>query len=50
MDDGKGFDFEKINKGNGLDSMNNRISILNGKLQIMPNHPKGTIIKFEIKI
>lgn len=50
VDDGKGFDFGNTIKGNGLDSMQNRIKLLNGKIDILPNHPKGTIVKFEMKV
>ena len=49
-DDGKGFDFDKIIKGNGLDSMKNRIEQLHGKIAFLKNNPKGTIVKFEIKV
>lgn len=49
-DDGKGFNFDKIVKGNGLDSMQNRIKQLNGKIEFLPNQPKGTIVKFELKV
>jgi signal transduction histidine kinase len=49
-DDGKGFDFDTIIKGNGLDSMQNRIKQLQGKIEFLPNRPKGTIVKFELKV
>ncbi len=49
-DDGKGFDFDKIIKGNGLDSMQHRIKQLKGKIEFIPNQPKGTIVKFELKV
>jgi signal transduction histidine kinase len=49
-DNGKGFDLNKINKGNGLDSMNQRINQLNGKIEILPNLPKGSLVKFELKV
>ncbi len=49
-DDGKGFDFDKIIKGNGLDSMQHRINQLKGKIEFIQNQPKGTIVKFELKV
>ena len=49
-DNGKGFDFDKIIKGNGLDSMMKRIEQLHGKIAFLKNNPKGTIVKFEIKV
>jgi signal transduction histidine kinase len=49
-DDGKGFDLNKITKGNGLDSMQNRIKQVNGKIEFIPNQPQGTIVIFELKI
>lgn len=49
-DNGKGFDLNKINKGNGLDSMNQRINQLNGKIEFLPNLPKGSLVKFELKV
>lgn len=49
-DNGKGFDVDQIIKGNGLDSMNKRISQLHGKIAFIKNNPEGTIIKFEIKV
>lgn len=49
-DNGKGFDVDKIMKGNGLDSMHHRIKQLNGKIEFTQNLPKGTIVKFELKV
>jgi signal transduction histidine kinase len=49
-DNGKGFDADLIIKGNGLDSMHHRIKQLNGKIEIIQNQPKGTIVKFELKV
>jgi signal transduction histidine kinase len=49
-DNGKGFDVDKIMKGNGLDSMHHRIKQLNGKIEFTQNIPKGTIVKFELKV
>ena len=50
VDNGKGFDVDKIMKGNGLDSMQHRIKQLNGKIEFTQNIPKGTIVKFELKV
>ncbi len=49
-DNGKGFDINKIIKGNGLDSMHHRIKQLNGKIEFIKNEPQGTIVKFELKV
>lgn len=49
-DDGKGIDFENINKGNGLDTMENRMKQLQGKIQISRRHPQGTMVTYELKI
>ncbi len=49
-DNGKGFDANLIIKGNGLDSMHHRIKQLNGKIEFIQNQPKGTIVKFELKV
>jgi signal transduction histidine kinase len=49
-DNGIGFDVDKIMKGNGLDSMHHRIKQLNGKIEFIQNQPKGTIVKFELKV
>lgn len=50
IDNGKGFDSNSVIKGNGLDNMQNRIKKLNGKIEFKQNQPKGTIIKFEMKV
>ena len=49
-DNGKGFDIDKVIKGNGLDSMHQRIKQLNGKIEFIQNQPKGTNVKFEMKV
>lgn len=49
-DYGKGFDINAIVKGNGLDSMQNRIKLLKGKLSYHKNLPSGTVVMIEIKI
>lgn len=43
-DDGTGFDSEKIVKGMGLDSMQERLTAVNGKLEVSSLKPKGTHI------
>ncbi len=43
-DDGKGFDVEKIKKGNGLDNMSMRVRNMNGKLEITSSEVEGTCI------
>lgn len=50
VDFGKGFDLNSIIKGNGIDSMQNRIKFLNGNLSFQKNIPHGTIVIIEIKI
>lgn len=50
IDNGKGFKMNEIIKGNGLESMQQRISVLKGKIEFIENIPKGNIVKFEIKI
>jgi len=50
VDNGKGFNLNEIIKGNGIESMQNRIKHLNGKLEFIANKPKGTLVNFEIKI
>jgi signal transduction histidine kinase len=50
VDNGKGFDAHTIIKGNGLDSMHHRIKQLKGKMDFIQNQPKGTIVKFELKV
>lgn len=50
IDNGKGLKINEIIKGNGLESMQQRISALKGKIEFIENIPRGTIVKFEIKI
>lgn len=51
-DDGKGFNIEKVPKGNhfGLSLMRERINLINGKLQISSKEKKGTCIKIEVPL
>lgn len=44
MDDGKGFDINKINKGNGLVNLLNRADAIKGKLDIESKEGSGTIV------
>ena len=46
QDNGKGFDIEKVNMGNGLLNMKKRASEINGRLEINSNLETGTQIKF----
>jgi len=43
-DDGKGFDINKIKKGNGLSNLNNRADAINGKLKIESIEGSGTTV------
>jgi signal transduction histidine kinase len=45
QDNGKGFDIEKVNTGNGLLNMKKRASEINGHLEINSNLETGTQIK-----
>jgi signal transduction histidine kinase len=49
-DNGKGFDMQKIVKGNGIEGMQYRIKLLKGKVEFLQNQPHGTLIKFEMNI
>ncbi|MEE9431350.1 MAG: two-component regulator propeller domain-containing protein [Melioribacteraceae bacterium] len=46
-DDGIGFDFEKIKKGNGLINMENRAKAINGKIEFISQLNKGSSVIFE---
>jgi signal transduction histidine kinase/Tfp pilus assembly protein PilF len=50
-DDGKGFDFTKIQEGNGIRNMKSRMAELQGELNIVSEPGKGTIIEgcFDLK-
>ena len=50
IDNGNGFKLNEINKGNGIDNMENRIKKLNGNLYFLPKLPNGSIVQFELKI
>ncbi len=50
-DDGKGFDINSINKGNGLGNMNNRANRINGLLSYTPcPDGQGTLLSLILKI
>jgi two-component system, NarL family, sensor kinase len=55
-DDGKGFDFPQENSkiqnrvGLGLINLENRVSILNAKLQFEKNNPTGTIVNLKLPV
>ena len=50
QDNGVGFEDEKMNKGNGLQNMNQRASLLKGKLDINSKTDEGTSILLEIPV
>lgn len=47
-DDGKGFDLNKIKRGNGLSNMKKRAVEINGNLKINPILNEGTIIELSV--
>jgi ligand-binding sensor domain-containing protein/two-component sensor histidine kinase len=49
-DDGKGYDSQKIERGNGIDSMNHRASELGAELQIESKISVGTTIELKLKL
>jgi signal transduction histidine kinase len=49
-DNGKGFDMEKANGGNGLVNMQRRAAEVHGLLSVNSNIDKGTIISLKLKI
>lgn len=49
-DNGKGFDMQHIIKGNGLGSLQNRVSKMNGTISIVSEIGKGTTISFEVRL
>lgn len=46
IDNGQGFDIDKVNKGIGLNSMQERANHLDGKLSILSEYGEGTTVKF----
>jgi len=49
-DDGKGFDLDKVKRGLGLDSINSRVNVLTGDLNIDSSPNRGTSIVIHIPI
>ena len=49
-DNGKGFDLQNSNKGNGLYNMKRRAGILKGKLIVTSNTGEGTSIQFQFEV
>lgn len=50
VDNGDGFDLNKVENGHGLDSMKNRAQLLNTKLTIKSSIGTGTIISLNMKL
>lgn len=46
-DDGKGFDFETVKKGYGLQNMEVRVNEMNAKIKITSSENKGTLIEIQ---
>ncbi|HMN18864.1 MAG TPA: two-component regulator propeller domain-containing protein [Ignavibacteriaceae bacterium] len=49
-DNGKGFDIDKVNRGNGLTNLYNRANVISGNLIIDSEPSEGTTITLEINI
>jgi len=49
-DDGRGFDMQTVNRGNGINNMQVRTGRLNGKLYIDSRKDKGTMLNLTFKI
>ena len=47
-DDGKGFDLEKVKKGNGIKNMKSRAKKLEAKIEINSTIEKGTLIRLSL--
>jgi signal transduction histidine kinase len=52
QDDGKGFDVSELpkSKGNGLNNIRERVTILNGSLEIFSHPGEGTSINVKIPL
>jgi len=50
IDNGKGFDQQKPNQGNGILSMHNRTKLMKGELTIRSSIDNGTIVFLKVKI
>ena len=49
-DNGKGFDMQSIQRGNGLRTMSERAKKMKGNLKITSETGKGTLVRLEIPI
>ena len=49
-DNGKGFDVQKIKRGNGLNNMQRRADEIDASLLIQSNYEQGTVISLQCKI
>jgi signal transduction histidine kinase len=49
-DNGMGFDFEKIKKGLGISNLENRVTLMNGMMNIHSSPGRGTIINIEVEV
>jgi len=49
-DNGKGFDPAKVSKGIGSQNMQNRVTELNGRINIDSTQGRGTVVSIEIPI
>lgn len=50
VDNGKGFDLENVNLGNGLSNIEKRMSEINGKAKIISNPTNGTEIQLTLPL
>jgi signal transduction histidine kinase len=54
VDNGRGMDFVRLNKNEkdhfGLTIMQERTQIIGGKLDILPNQPRGTVVQLRVPI
>ncbi|HXF99718.1 MAG TPA: ATP-binding protein, partial [Bacteroidota bacterium] len=50
VDDGKGFDLERVREGNGLTNMRKRAESLNGELTISSRPGSGTTVTLKARI
>ncbi len=49
IDDGKGFNLDEIEFGNGINNMRKRISDIGGSLDISSSHEAGTAVIIQLK-
>lgn len=49
-DNGRGFDWNTVRRGNGLTNLQERLQALNGQCQIEPQVGKGTIVKLIVPL